>query len=114
MKDGGGATAVRGPRVRALDPEKRGGMDRRERGGAGGRLGGPFLLQGGHGIAEGAGARHGDSARTIATGTTTRRYYRQSLTGSTGEPTKTEDCYFIWALKQVQKFYKKSGRLSTR
>ena len=103
MKDGGGATAVREPRVRALDPEKRGGMDRRERGGAGESRGGPFLLQGGHGIAEGAGARHGDSARTVATGTTTRRYYRHSLTGSTGEPNKQKSAILFGRLNRSKK-----------
>ena len=53
------------------------------------------------------------SARTVATGTTTPRYYRLKP-ASTDEPSKTEDCYFIWALKQVQKLQEKSGMLTIR
>ena len=31
-----------------------------------------------------------------------------------GAPSKTEDCYFIWALKEPKKFYKNLGSLSIR
>ena len=85
-------------------------MDKRERGGAGGRLGGPFPPREQVARAGRAAWRH--SAATVATvEKMTHRYYRRSMTGSTGQSIKTGVCYFIWALKQVQKFYKNSGRL---
>ena len=87
-------------------------MEWGEREGAGGRLGGLFPPREQVARAGRAAAwRHSD--RTVATGKTTQRYYRLKFPVVPAKPTKAVYCYFIRALKQVQKFYKISRRLST-
>ena len=100
-------------RVRVLDPKKRGGKWVEEREGEQVRVVVVLFSSRGHGSVRRRAAWRHSAANVATVAKMTHRYYRRSMTGSTGQSIKTEVCYFIWALKQPQKFYKNSERLST-